>query len=157
MVSDLLTCGAVGRSLFILLSSFELALAPWLVITTTRPFTFNESSVFTSKVETRFIREGINLERTSSLGTYLGALRHPISRIVVLQELTVYGCHSNVLSIHYLLSTMWVHLADNIRSFPFWSKLASCLVGHDDWPFQRKHLIPGLERVRMNLFVERSC
>jgi len=30
-------------------------------------------------------------------------------------------------------------------------------MGHDDWPFQRKHLISNLERAWPNLFVKHSC
>jgi len=44
-----------------LVLSFELALAPWPVRTRTRLITFSESSTFTSKVKTRFMREGMEL------------------------------------------------------------------------------------------------
>jgi len=40
---------------------FELTLAPWPVRTRTCLFIFNELSIFTTKVETRFMREGIEL------------------------------------------------------------------------------------------------
>ena len=44
-----------------LVLSFGLAVAPWRVIISMRLFTFSESSTFTSKVETCFMREGIEL------------------------------------------------------------------------------------------------
>jgi len=42
----------------------------------------------------------------SSLGSYLGALQHPILRIIAPQELAVYGFDPNTLSIYYLIGTI---------------------------------------------------
>jgi len=63
----------------------------------------------------------------------------------MLQELAVNPAKLEAIPIDNLAGSVCVNLIDDIRSLPFGSELAPCLMGCDDWSSWCQHLITFLK------------